>query len=367
MWSPIASARTTRRKSEPKFINDDSKGPKEEDTLEWNKSDDCISIDANSDTITDGGEALRTEHWLRHQAFEDVLSIRSGEAAVAAEADAFKLGEDNVGISSSEVSAVCSCRPSATTQPKDTDYHPELRQRLKAACIRNLDGRSFIPFDRIYELITRETVTEELQRVAQHTDKPVALIRPIHQIAKDVCPADGDRTVHAQGEDDVPESRSRRKIFGVLVSMDMPASIEVFLDNNIFDVDLPLRITRHESTTQMTLSSGSKAKEIGRFLGGYNEFSCKSVEEFIDRQWEFIAPFFAPRLSEVLDSIPHYKLPRESILPWVDDDQSGDILSHEGGFGEVYRVRIHPSHHHFRDNSQVCVHCTPEHHFFCLS
>lgn len=358
MSSLTPSARSTNRKSTSKIVNVDRNRTTEEDLLARNNLYQGISIDNNTDVITDAGEALRTEHWLHHQTVENVESIQPQATAVTARADVGKVGNDDRGIASSDISDINSSLSQTAAQPKNTDYQPDLRQRLEAACIRNLGGKSFIPVDRIYNLITRESVTEELQRVALRAGHPVPFIRSIHQIANVVCPGHVERTVHTRGKGNALEAPSRRKIFGILVSMDMSASIEVFLDADVSDMDLPIRIARHEGTTQVTSSAGLKVKALNDLLAEYNDSNSKLVEEFIDRQWEFIAPYFAPRSIGVRGDIPHYKLSRESVLPWMLEEQPGTTLSHEGGFGKVSRIRIHPSHHNFKDDAQVRPCCT---------
>lgn len=372
MSSLTPSARTTSRKSASKFINPDTKRSTEKDALERTNLYDAISNNDSTDVITDGGEALRAEHWLRHQTLEDVQSIQPGATASAAEAEVFKVGKDDEDVSSSDASDISANQSRTATQLKNTEHQPDLRKRLKAACIRNVDGKSFIPVDRLYNLITRESVTEELQRVAQRTGTPLPFSRSIHQIANAVCPAHGDSTLHIRGNGNALKSASMRKIFGILVSMDMSTSIEVFLDNDVSDVDLPLKITRRESTTRIFSSAGGEVKVLGGHLAEYDESTDNLVEKFIDRQWEFIAPFFAPffapRSSGVRDAIPHYKLSQEDILPWTNEKQPETALSHQGGFGTVWRVRIHPSHHGFMDDAQVIAYGTPYcHHFACIN
>jgi hypothetical protein len=64
------------------------------------------------------------------------------------------------------------------------------------------------------------------------------------------------------------------------------------------------------------------------------------IEEFYDKQWHFTAPIFS-------DSVFTRLLPRETILPITEEEQLG-----EGGFGNVYRIAIPPSHQRFQSISR---------------
>jgi hypothetical protein len=64
------------------------------------------------------------------------------------------------------------------------------------------------------------------------------------------------------------------------------------------------------------------------------------IEEFYDKQWHFTAPIFS-------DSVFTRLLPRETILPITEEEQLG-----EGGFGNVYRITIPPSHQRFQSISR---------------
>jgi hypothetical protein len=59
------------------------------------------------------------------------------------------------------------------------------------------------------------------------------------------------------------------------------------------------------------------------------------AEEFVETQWMFIAPTFAPRLT-------HRFFDDDTVLPFVED-----LSLDEGGFGRVFLVKVHAGYHRY--------------------
>lgn len=203
---------------------------------------------------------------------------------------------------------------SQETKSKESRNRSGLKHRLKAARVRNVDGKFFIPVDRLHKLITRESVTEELKHVVKVFGTSVQFNRSIKQIAHDVCPVDDDRIVHVWGDRKTTGHMSRRKIFAILVSMDMSARIEVFLDDGLSDTDLPLTFTRHRGATQVASAAGSKSKRLSGLLATHDEQSVL-LRSFIELQQEFAAPFLVHISGGLLIENLQFNPPREIILP----------------------------------------------------
>lgn len=62
----------------------------------------------------------------------------------------------------------------------------------------------------------------------------------------------------------------------------------------------------------------------------------ETVEDFDDRQWEFIIPFFSK-------AIIHRVMVSRTRLPFTLDKDTGK----EGGFGRIHEIQIHPEYHDF--------------------
>lgn len=199
---------------------------------------------------------------------------------------------------------------------------------LKASTERH--GRRFLPFNQMDKIFTFEAILEELQtqfRGGTQAD----LTRLAHQVHDEI---------------DLPGSSltTRRKIFGTLVRINKVAWITHFVDEDLYDSDLPFSFPssneHHEPVTRRSKKGNGEAIPFPR---------CKQIEResFEQCQWEFQAPFFkvSPTKGQRRRP-PHYSLSNKTILPFTEDFEGegmGDMIS--AGYSEVWRVRIHRSHH----------------------
>jgi hypothetical protein len=73
----------------------------------------------------------------------------------------------------------------------------------------------------------------------------------------------------------------------------------------------------------------------------------KYRENFDRVQWWMISPVF--------EEGEHYYLDEKAVLPFVPLDANEESLgTQQGGYSEVYPVRIHPAHHKFwKSTAQV--------------
>lgn len=110
---------------------------------------------------------------------------------------------------------------------------------------------------------------------------------------------------------------SVRRIFLVLVSIDTPTAISSVLQYDQFGQ------TADHLDSKLPFTAG----ELGQI---FDEGAL--VEKFAEAQWELAIPTFTKR------SIPRV-LHGETILPILNVEFKG-----KGGFGEVSKIRFHPSH-----------------------
>lgn len=337
----------------------DTKRPTETGLVESSSSDGGLSNDAVPDASIDNAAALTTEIRLRHPTIEDVQPSELGAAAVRAHADGLDVSEDTaealVWFPLHTHVRLCQTH----RQTKESRNRACLQNRLKAARVRNVDGKFFIPVDRIHRLITQESVIKELRHCNLFVTD-VHFFKSIPQIAQYVSPVDTDRmgnTIHQDRK--TIKDISMQKIFGILVSMDMSASIGAFLDDGLSDTDLPLSFTRHEGTTHVTSSAGSKAKLLSWLLTRNNERSLPLVERFIKFQREFAAPFFTRKLSRILYKTQRLNLSRATVLARMLRDLSvTTALGKQCSFDEMWEAVMHKGPHAFGLKKQVCGHTT---------
>jgi len=126
-----------------------------------------------------------------------------------------------------------------------------------------------------------------------------------------------------------------RQLFATLVCVKRSVDIASFLEEGITDADLPF-LRKHNAPIMFDLyrNNGTPIKAIGAWKEKYRE-------NFDRMQWWMIAPVF--RLNEDL-----YALDDKTILPFLTLERRGyELEPKQGGYSEVYPVRIHPAHHDF--------------------
>ncbi|CZR63081.1 uncharacterized protein PAC_12978 [Phialocephala subalpina] len=199
-----------------------------------------------------------------------------------------------------------------TSRLFNPDPVPNARQQLLDARVPN-EGRFFIPIDSINSIITKEMVTFQLkaQRDWMHRGRETS----IGTMVEDCAP----------------------KLFGVLTIICNPGTIVDFLSNGITDRALPLSGSNLSHLTRIPFPRWTS-------INGYEtppsaRWTSWEVEEFCRVQWWFLAPVFEFNPSCRVD---HYELEDERVLPYMNSDDKASKV--EGGFSEVWPVRIHPSH-----------------------
>lgn len=205
-----------------------------------------------------------------------------------------------------------------------------MRSLLLAARVSNFEGELFIPMDKLDGIVSRENVAMTLSRV-----NSADLRNSIEKIVQD--------TVQFSQP---PRMSTRRKIFAILAMVGRPVDIQDFIDENIYDADLPLFHVRDEHGKICLARRGhEKTTSIIQRLGHWSRLV---VEDFTTCQWQILSPFFSLATSLVSPSSEplHYELSSRTVLPFsMDvDPQDGGSRRISGGFGTVYRVTIHPSH-----------------------
>ncbi|KAM0810032.1 putative Protein kinase [Seiridium cardinale] len=132
------------------------------------------------------------------------------------------------------------------------------------------------------------------------------------------------------------------KIMAILILIERPARIKLFIDADISDRDLPLFECPKEKGTQR---HGLCKKDSNVPLKLFDVWRRCSIERFEEHQWIFLTPFFE---SADRKSVPHYQFSQKQILPFKFS-RKHDIR--EGGFGWVHMVEIPPDHHDFKQSN----------------
>lgn len=130
------------------------------------------------------------------------------------------------------------------------------------------------------------------------------------------------------------EQRNLQGILRVLCLMDRPTKIRLFVDSGIGDADLPF-----VECPCPTGVKGAKVLQSSQSIGNtpkpYVKFKKPAdTEDFLRKQWSVLA-WKLPRFDEV---VSHTDLGDGMILPYLSNKHD----SRRGGFGDVYKVEIHP-------------------------
>ncbi|KAF4634373.1 hypothetical protein G7Y89_g3744 [Cudoniella acicularis] len=187
----------------------------------------------------------------------------------------------------------------------------------------------FLPNDALERIVTRERVLNELSKYK--LGSPAQLENFANEIWK-VTKIRGKET-------------TRRKIFAILGLIEECGDIVNFIRNGLYDIDLPFVLAPHKAhpgRPQLWRKGMNGKLEPIQFL---IKWRTPVHESFHHNQWQLIAPYFR-LLTESDGKVLHYPLDDHIILPFIEDDEvKQNPRPAEGGYGDVWRVKIHPAHH----------------------
>lgn len=137
-------------------------------------------------------------------------------------------------------------------------------------------------------------------------------------------------------------SRKLLAIYFYVSEKDGQAILDVF-DEGLRDIHLPLtRIYRHEGDRRFYLARKGHSSVIQKM----QHWSQRRVTTFYAAQWKLLAPVFQPDPN--VNIIPHHDLEDSCLLPFTHDESHGkNKIIMEGGYSEVWRVKIHQAHQNF--------------------
>jgi hypothetical protein len=186
----------------------------------------------------------------------------------------------------------------------------------------------FLPLDQLDKIVTADRVKRELQK------------------CNIVPPRELDYyTGQIWGITKSPNPTSRRKIFAILVLIQKVASILDFIKHGLYDKHLPFILTEGPGPghSQLSRKRNGGAIEPIPFCQDPNVWPTYLLECFQNYQWQLLAPYFELS-AKSQPKVLHYNLEANSILPFTEVDKE-NTSAHRGGFGDVWRVKIHPAHH----------------------
>ncbi|KAH4034910.1 hypothetical protein HBI56_030280 [Parastagonospora nodorum] len=187
----------------------------------------------------------------------------------------------------------------------------------------------FLPLSELENLVTERNVRQELKRSG--------LTGGLDKILLDVL-----RPQKPQTDTDI--TTTRRKIFAILCLMDRSKDIRAFIEEEIFDADLPFEFKSGRRVLR-SLKKGQPGVAIRLFTHS-NIWDYPSLDLFEDYQKRFMAPYFKLKTRKLRPYILH----RCVILPFLGIEAKNGAYSVEIEtlYSVVSRVEIHPAHHDYQ-------------------
>jgi hypothetical protein len=146
---------------------------------------------------------------------------------------------------------------------------------------------------------------------------------------------------HAIAEDEAHQHalyacQYAKQLYAVLAYVKKGPDILSLLNEGVGDKALPL--TRGDNDEGLfALFRKTEDSQALVSIPTFERWSEKEREKFDRIQWWMTAPVFEEKV--------HYELDEKTILPFVKFKGEAKLM--QGGYSEVYPVRIHPAHHDF--------------------
>lgn len=223
----------------------------------------------------------------------------------------------------------------ATQDRELADLTGGLGDELREACCNTAgkQQREFVPIDALDRIVTEDRVRDILRNFSKGSS------------------SDPDQDVQQiLGTSAIPgKTTSRKKIFAILALIDKLEAIWDFVAEDIYDFHLPFEKQRAQiidgaRKSHFELSRRSDTCASARIpIRSSQGWSGAAVAGFEKTQWEVHVPIFFLNTDKE-PKVRHYRLQESVILPFIEDDEV-EHCSGVGGFGDVWRVKLHPSHH----------------------
>ncbi|KAF8859778.1 hypothetical protein BDZ45DRAFT_673108 [Acephala macrosclerotiorum] len=219
--------------------------------------------------------------------------------------------------------------------PEDDPSREEesLGMSIRAALQRSAsrERENFLPLDALEGIVTRNRIRLELANLPTIPPEQLDyLTNQIWQIA---------RLSHSKS---FFRETTRRKLFAILSLLQKEGQIVDFINEGLDDSDLPFVLS--EASRKGLLQLNRKGEDGSlHSIHLFAKWRIYEIESFDNWQWKLMAPYF--QLSTTEDrKILHYVLEARVVLPFIEDEANDNAVEQWGGFGNVWKVKIHPAH-----------------------
>ncbi|ORY60793.1 uncharacterized protein BCR38DRAFT_476674 [Pseudomassariella vexata] len=199
------------------------------------------------------------------------------------------------------------------------DIGDKLRNAYVESKHRSTDGY-FVPDDKLHAILDSSVVRHLLrQSFPSETDQQLDIK------TQEIC---SDQYIS-----------SRWRIFAILVLIGNVHYINDFIDNHISDSHLPLRQQKtHWKKTRRNPFLAREDRKDGPVRTCFSQWRPEHMDAFCRSQYEIMAPL----LDIGCEKVYFYKMDDKVILPFL-----GWNRKISGGYGTVWKVKIHAAHHNF--------------------
>lgn len=288
-----------------------------------------VSLPSKSQTtqssiIEDGGYSsyLADNRTSSHR-----LSLASSRAELVSYSDGgFANTKDNV------VSGQLDTTGDEDVLKEDEDLGESIRVALQPSQSEGKQQK-FLPNDSLDRIVSWQRVRHELSRHSIGPSKDLDVLA--HKIWEVASPPSPSKTR--------PKETTRRKIFAILGLMEKLEDIVDFIDAQLYDCDLPFLLSEGPRRGSLQMDRRSKGGQHPIEL--FRNWKNFELESFNAYQWQLTAPYFSLSLEKTRKP-QHYVLQNETILPFIEEGEGNEHRA-EGGYSDVWRIKIHPAHHNW--------------------
>lgn len=221
-----------------------------------------------------------------------------------------------------------------------------LNKSLRNA-LHPVGGKRYLPSDELARLVSPASVRHELKSLFKQLSPP-----DVARYTDEICHS------HTYPDQDPRKTNktSRQRIFAILCLIEKLSHILEFVDEGLYDSDLPLVKQHHDDPNSRDFEFRKRSAK-DKPLTCFSMWTDLSLDLFHEYQWYTQSPYFsrADIAGRAQERVLHYPLEDGVVLPFIEDKERnkgpGDPEDLTTGFSTVSKVVIHPAHHNFESPS----------------
>ncbi|KAI0146342.1 kinase-like protein [Xylariaceae sp. FL1272] len=214
----------------------------------------------------------------------------------------------------------------------------------KTRCSRSHTNRTgFIPNQELRHILSEVRISEVLLSFDQSFAERLKFWKrtrgdsELKEEARRICGRDSIMVPHNNSSDNAC-FHSYRKVFAILLLINRPGAIRSFMMEGLCDAHLPL--VRASVGKKYVLHRRAPSENNTKTF--FLDWKRSTVRLFEQTQWMVLAHSFSS--STRYDDVC---LDDDTIIPFIHEEHM-----YTGAHGEIYKIKIHPEHHDFKENAE---------------